>query len=53
MLGSVACETDEEDEVVDCTCDDECERELASFEVLAGETDPERGGGTGTRSSKV
>jgi len=52
VLGSVTCETDDEDEVVDCTCD-ECERDLVSFAVLVGETDPERDGGTGIRSSKV
>jgi len=52
VLGSVACETDDEDDVVDCTCD-ECERELAPFEMLVGETDPEGECGTGTRSSNV
>jgi len=52
VLGSVSCKTDDEDEVVDCTCD-ECETELVSFEVLVGDTDPERKGGTGTRNSKV
>ena len=52
VLGSVACETDDEDEVVDCAWD-ECRRELALSEMLAGEADPNGVRDNGTRSSKV